>query len=236
MGADLDRLALLKGLGVRSVQLTYNLRNLCGDGALEPGNAGLSKLGHATIARIEKEKMLVDFSHGGQRTIAEGLAASTRSPIISHTGCRSLYDNPRNVWDAEMKACADKGGVIGIYWMPFLVPNSLPTGADVVRHMHHVKNLCGEDHVSVGTDGKLSKTVIDDKARADQKKFYDERAQQAIAAPGEGPDIFNIVAEWDDIMRYRHLAGGLSKAGWTVGQIEKALGGNLMRVYVDTFG
>jgi len=49
-------------------------------------------------------------------------------------------------------------------------------------------------------------------------------------------NIFNIVAEWDDIMRYRHLAGGLSKAGWTVGQIEKALGGNLMRVYVDTFG
>src|SRR5689334_6027938 len=64
VGADLDRLALLRGLGVRSVQVTYNLRNLCGDGALEPGNAGLSRLGYATIARIEKEKMLVDFSHG----------------------------------------------------------------------------------------------------------------------------------------------------------------------------
>jgi membrane dipeptidase len=114
VGADLDRLALLKGLGVRSVQLTYNLRNLSGDGSLEPGNAGLSKLGHATIARIEKEKMLVDFSHGGQRTIAEGLAATTCTPIISHTGCRSLYDHPRNVGDAEMKACADKGGVIGM--------------------------------------------------------------------------------------------------------------------------
>lgn len=236
VGADLDRLALLKGLGVRSVQLTYNLRNLSGDGSLEPGNAGLSKLGHATIARIEKEKMLVDFSHGGPRTIAEGLAATTRTPIISHTGCRSLYDNPRNVWDAEMKACADKGGVIGIYWMPFLVPNGRPSGADLVRHMDHVKNLCGEDHVSIGTDGKLSKTVIDDKARAAQKKFYDDRARQGIAAPGEGPDIFNIVAEWDDMMRYRHLAGGLSKAGWTVGQIEKALGGNLMRVYGEAFG
>jgi membrane dipeptidase len=236
VGADLDRLALLKGLGVRSVQLTYNLRNLCGDGSLEPGNAGLSKLGHATIARLEKEKMLVDFSHGGQRTIAEGIAATTRPPIISHTGCRSLYDNPRNVWDAEMKACADKGGVIGIYWMPFLVPNSRPTGADLIRHMEHVKNLCGEDHVSIGTDGKLSKTIIDDKARAAQKKFYDDRASQGIAAPGEGADIFNIVAEWDDIMRYRHLADGLSKAGWTVGQIEKALGGNLMRVYGESFG
>jgi membrane dipeptidase len=236
VGADLDRLALLKGLGVRSVQLTYNLRNLCGDGSLEPGNAGLSKLGHATIARIEKEKMLVDFSHGGQRTIAEGIAATTRTPIISHTGCRSLYDNPRNVWDAEMKACANKGGVIGIYWMPFLVPNSRPTGADLVRHMDHVKNVCGEDHVSIGTDGVLSKTIIDDKSRAAQKKFYDERAAEGIAAPGEGPDIFNIVADWDDILRYRHLADALSKAGWTAGQIEKALGANLMRVYGESFG
>jgi len=236
VGADLDRLALLKGLGVRSVQLTYNLRNLCGDGSLEPGNAGLSKLGLATIARIEKEKMLVDFSHGGQRTIAEGIAATTRPPIISHTGCRSLHDNPRNVWDAEMKACADKGGVIGIYWMPFLVPNSRPSGADLVRHMDHVKNICGEDHVSIGTDGVLSKTVIDDKSRAAQKKFYEDRAAQGIAAPGEGPDIFNIVADWDDIMRYHHLADGLSKAGWTTGQVEKALGLNLMRVYGASFG
>jgi membrane dipeptidase len=236
VGADLDRLAVLKGLGVRSVQLTYNLRNLSGDGSMEQANAGLSKLGHATIARIEKERMLVDFSHGGQRTIAEGLAATTRTPIISHTGCRSLHDNPRNVWDAEMKACADKGGVIGIYWMPFLVPNSRPTGADLIRHMDHVKNLCGEDHVSVGTDGVLSKTTLDDKARAAQKKFYDDRAAQGIAAPGEGPDIFNIVADLDDIMRYRRLADGLSRAGWTSSQVEKALGGNLLRVYGETFG
>ena len=236
VGADLDRLALLKGLGVRRVQLTYNLRNLSGDGSLEPGNAGLSKLGHATIARIEKEKMLVDFSHGGQRTIAEGLAATKRTPIISHTGCRALNDNPRNVGDAEMKLCADKGGVVGIYWMPFLVPNSRPTGADLVRHMDHVKNLCGEDHVSIGTDGVLSKTVMDDKARAAQKKFYEERSAEGIAAPGEGPDIFNIVAEWDDVMRYRKLADGLSKSGWTTSQIEKALGANLMRVYAESFG
>ena len=236
VGADLDRLALLKGLGVRSVQLTYNLRNLCGDGSLEPSNAGLSKLGLATIARIEKEKMLVDFSHGGQRTIAEGIAATTRPPIISHTGCRALHDNPRNVWDAEMKACADKGGVVGIYWMPFLVANSRPSSADLIRHMEHVKNLCGEDHVSIGTDGILSKTVINDKSRAAQKKFYEGRAAQGIAAPGEGPDIFNIVADWDDIMRYRHLADGLSKAGWTTGQVEKALGSNLMRVYGASFG
>jgi membrane dipeptidase len=236
VGVDLNRVAQMKGLGVRIVQLTYNLRNLSGDGSLEPGNGGISKLGRATIARVEKERLLVDFSHGGQRTIAEGLDATTRPPIISHTGCRSLHDNPRNVWDAEMTACADKGGVVGIYWMPFLVPNSRPTGSDLVRHMEHARNVCGEDHVSIGTDGVVNRTVLDDKARTAQKAFYDRRAAMGIAAPGEGPDIFNIVAEWDDEKRFKHLADGLARAGWTSTQIDKALGGNLLRLYAETFG
>ena len=90
IGPDLDRLALYRGLGVRIVQLTYNLRNLSGDGALEPADAGLSKLGRATIARIEAEKLLLDLSHGGRRTTREAIAAATRPLVISHTGCRAL--------------------------------------------------------------------------------------------------------------------------------------------------
>ena len=236
VGTSLDRLAVLKGLGVRVVQLTYNLQNLSGDGSLEPANGGLSKLGRATIARIEKEKLLLALSHGGQRTVAEALAAATRTPMISHTGCRALHDNPRNTWDPEMKACADRGGVVGIYWMPFLVANSKPTGADLIRHMEHARQVCGEDHVSIGTDGAINKTEINDKARAAQKAFYDERAAKGIAAPGEGADIFNIVAEFDDKLRFKHLADGLMRAGWSTGQVEKALGGNLLRVYGEAFG
>jgi membrane dipeptidase len=57
-----------------------------------------------------------------------------------------------------------------------------------------------------------------------------------IAAPGEGPDIFNIVADWDDNLRFKHLADGLARAGWSSAQIEKALGGNLLRLYGETFG
>ena len=236
VGPELDRLALLKGLGVRVVQLTYNNRNLSGDGCLEPANAGLSKLGRATIARIEQEKLLLDLSHSGQRTVAEGLAASTRPSTISHTGCRDLCDTPRNQRDAELKACADKGGVVGVYWMPFLVPNSRPTGADLVRHMDHAANVCGEDHVSIGTDGVIFKTELNDKAREDQRKFFEDRKARGIAAPGEGPDIFNIVGEWDGHMRFLRLAEGLSKAGWKSARIDKALGGNLMRLYRDTWG
>lgn len=236
VGARLERLSILKGLGVRVVQLTYNLRNLSGDGCLEPANAGLSKLGRATIARIEQEKLLLDLSHSGQRTVAEALAAATRPPTISHTGCRALNDNPRNQWDAELKACARKGGVIGIYWMPFLVANGKPTGADLVRHMEHVRQLCGEDHVAIGTDGIVNQTVIDDKARERQRRFFEDRSKRGIAAPGEGPDIFNIVADWDGPQRFERLADGLAKAGWRSAAIDKALGGNLLRLYREVWG
>lgn len=236
VGTELDRLATLKGLGVRVVQLTYNLRNLSGDGCLEPANAGLSKLGHATVARVEHEKLLLDLSHSGQRTVAEGLAAATRPPTISHTGCRALNDNPRNQWDAELRACADKGGVVGIYWMPFLVASGKPSGADLVRHMEHVRQVCGEDHVGIGTDGIIPKTVIDDKARANQQHFFDDRTKRGIAAPGEGPDVFNILAEWDDPGRFEHLAAGLARAGWSGAAIDKALGGNVLRLYREVWG
>ena len=69
--------------------------------------------------------------------------------------------------------------------------------------------------------------MIDDKARAAQKKFYDERAAKGIAAPGEGPDIFNIVADWDDNLRFGIWPTAWRGPGWSTGQIEKALGGNL---------
>lgn len=235
IGPDLDRITLLKGLGVRIVQLTYNNRNLSGDGCLEPANAGISRLGRATIARIEKEKLLLDLSHSGQRTVAEGIRAATRPMAISHTGCRDLHDNPRNQYDAELRACAEKGGVVGIYWMPFLVANGKPTGADLIRHMDHAVKICGEDHVSIGTDNILYKTVIDDKAREQQKAFYERRLSAGITAPGEGPDVFNIVAEWDGHMRFRMLADGLARAGWSQARIDKILGGNLMRLYGETW-
>ena len=236
IGTTLDRLDTLNSLGVRVVQLTYNLRNLSGDGSLEPATAGLSKLGRATIARIEKNRQLLDLSHGGARTIAEGLAAATRPPTIRHTGCRSLHDNPRNVWDSELKACADKGGVVGIYWMPFLVPGGKPTTADLIRHMAHAVDVCGEDHVGIGTDGSLSTVVIDAKARAEQKKFFDDRTAKGIAAPGEGPDVFNMIAELNSPLRFRMLSEALDRAGWTGSRIDKVLGGNLLRLYGEVWG
>lgn len=236
IGTQLDRVAMFKALGLRILQLTYNRRNLCGDGALEPANAGLSKLGRETIAAIEKASLLLDLSHGGQRTIAEAIAASTRPMTISHTGCRALNDNPRNVFDAELKAMADKGGVAGIYFMPFLTADSKPTREDLLRHFDHAVNVCGEDHVSIGTDGGSSALVIDDKGRAAARLEYQQRSAAGIAAPGEGPDVFTWVEAYNSPLRLRMLADDLAGRGWKAARIEKILGGNLMRLWGETWG
>lgn len=236
IGIELDRIAELKARGLRQIQLTYNQRNLSGDGALEPANAGLSRLGRATIARIEAERLVLDLSHGGAQTQIEAIAAATRPPIISHTGCRNLFDHPRNVWDTVMKAAADKGGVTGIYFMPFLAAGSQPTGEDLIAHIMHAARVCGEDHVSIGTDGSTIPMVIDDAARAAARKDWEMRSAAGFAAPGEGPDVFTVVMDYNSIDKYERLGADLQRRGWTSAQVEKLFGANLLRVYREVWG
>jgi membrane dipeptidase len=132
---DLSRLAELHRLGIRIVQPTYNRRNLLGDGCLEPANAGLSKTGIEAIAKMNELGILVDLSHCGRQTAADAIKASTRPVAFTHTGSAAQNDHPRNRTDAELRAIADKGGVSGVFFMPFLSEGRQPTAADVIRHL-----------------------------------------------------------------------------------------------------
>lgn len=236
VGPALDRLAEMKKGGVRCVQLTYNLANLSGDGSIEPRNGGLTNLGRDTIRRIESEKLLLDLAHGGARTIDEAIAYAKRPLTISHTGARAITDHPRNVSDAAIRAVADKGGVVGVYFMPYLAPNSHPTGAMLLDHVDHIAKVGGEDHVAVGTDGGVLPLVIDAKARENARKDYEQRKAAGIAAPGEGPDVFTVVEDYNSLDKLERLAGDLMKRGWTTIQVEKLLGHNLLRLYGDVWG
>jgi membrane dipeptidase len=236
VGPELDRLTQLKKDGVMTVQLTYNNANLAGDGSLEPRNAGLSKLGRATIERIEAEKLLLDLSHGGARTMAEAAAFAKRPLVISHTAARDLYDHPRNTHDSTIKAVADKGGVVGVYFMPFLRSDSKPTGADLIAHIEHVANVAGEDHVGLGSDNGVLPTPITEKSIKENREWAAERIKAGIAAPGEGPDVFPIVAEYNSIDRYWRLANDLAKRGWSEARLVKLFGGNFLRVYREAWG
>jgi membrane dipeptidase len=232
---DAARVATFSALGVKVMQLTYNRRGLCGDGCLEPDNAGLSQFGREVIAKINEAKVLLDLSHAGQKTIAEGVAASAGPLAITHSGCRSLVENPRNTFDAEMRALAKKGGVFGVYLMPFLTTKGQPQREDLIRHLEHAVNVCGEDHVGIGTDNPLLGFEINDQSRKEQREFYENRAKRGIAAPGEAADVFNMVEGYNDALRYEHLASDLSRRGWSSTRIEKVLGENFMRLYGEVW-
>ncbi len=233
--ADAARVELFKALGLRTLQLTYNKRNLAGDGCLERANAGISDWGREVIARINAAKLLLDLSHAGQRTIAEGIAETKAPPAITHSGCRDLVDFPRNTYDREIHALADKGGVIGIYFMPFLRPSGQAQQEDLLRHLDHAVNVGGEDHVGIGTDGPLLGVEINDEARARQRAFFEQRSKAGIAAPGEAADVFNIVEGYNVAARFDRLAADLRKRGWTAARVDKVLGGNFLRLYREVW-
>ena len=236
VGPELDRLAQLKKDGVMSVQLTYNLQNLAGDGSLEPTNGGLSNLGRDTIRRIETEKLLLDLAHGGARTMAEAAAFAKRPLVISHTGSRALIDHPRNTADDTIKAVADKGGVVGVYFMPYLAVNQHPTGAELIAHVEHVANVAGEDHVGIGTDNGVLPTVLDAATKAKLDDWERLRIKLGIAAPGEAVGVYPLVADYNSVDRYRRFAMDLQKRGWSETRLEKLMGGNFLRVYREAWG
>ena len=233
---DAARVDNFAALGVKVIQLTYNKRNLAGDGCLERSNAGLSDFGREVIARLNRARLLLDLSHAGQRTQAEGIAATAAPPSITHSGCRALADLPRNTYDAEMRALADKGGVFGVYLMPFLRTSGQPQREDLLRHLDHAVNVCGEDHVGIGTDNPMLGYTINDEAREQQRRFYEERARQGIAAPGEAADVFNLVEGYNDAVRYDRIAADLRSRGWSSARIDKVLGGNFVRLFGEVWG
>jgi membrane dipeptidase len=228
---DLKNLAVFSDLGVRIVQPTYNVRNLMGDGCIEKADGGLSKLGYDFIAEMNRLNLLLDLSHAGPRTIAEGIAASKAPMAITHTGCRALVDLPRNTRDSELKALADRGGVAGIYFMPFLRLSGQPHAEDLIRHIEYAVNVCGEDHVGLGTDGSISGVPLTDAYRAYVRKDEEARIKAGYAAPGESADVLTIVPEYDDPLRFLHLAQDLARRGWTDGRIDKLLGANFARLF-----
>lgn len=235
-GESLDRLDLFCDLGLRIVLFTYNRRNLVGDGCLEPGNAGLSIFGRELLARLNEKRVLVDLSHCGERTTLESIEGSKQAVAITHAGCRALADLPRNKSDEELRKLADRGGVVGIYLMPYLRTSGQPMAEDVIRHLEHALQVCGEDHVGIGTDGTISPVNVTPEYRKQYTAEMAKRRQLGIAAPGERDDAFTFVPDLNTPRRFETLAYLLSKRGHSDNQIGKILGGNFDRLFREVWG
>jgi membrane dipeptidase len=230
-GENLDRYDEFHDFGVRIVQLTYNRRNLMGDGCLEPGNAGLSRLGRDMVARMNATGSLVDLSHCSRRTTREGVEASRQPVAITHSGCAALSDNPRNKDDDTLRLLAAHGGVIGIFIMPYLRSTGQVMADDVIRHIEHAVNICGEDHVGIGTDGGTSAVAITPEFRKAFAEEVAERQKRGISAPGERPDSFTFAPDLNTPRRFETIATLLSRRGHSDARIEKIIGGNFARLF-----
>ena len=232
---NLDRLQMLYRFGLRIIQPTYNLRNLLGDGCLEPGNAGLSKSGRDAIRRMNELGILVDLSHCGRQTTNEAMEASTRPVAFTHTGCAAVYDHPRNKTDEQLRALADKGGVAGIYFMPYLRPSGQPMAEDVIRHVEHALQAAGEDHVGIGTDGVVSALELTPEYVKMHKEEVAARKKAGIGAAGESEDVYLYIPDLNTPRRLETLADLLFKRGHSSTRVEKLLGANFARLFHDAW-
>jgi membrane dipeptidase len=236
VGTNAARVDIFGDLGVRVIQLTYNPANPLGDGSMAPENRGLTPLGHEVVERLNANRLMVDLSHSGERTCLDA-ARSSKQPIsINHTGCRALNDVPRNKTDEELRLVAGKGGFVGIYFMPFLSASGHAAAQDVVAHIEHAVNVCGEDHVGIGTDGTVTSIDDLDAYKGRLAKEIEARRAAGISAAGERPDTFPFVVDLRGVSQFRDLANRLAARGYTTGRIEKILGGNFLRYARDVWG
>ncbi len=225
-----DRIELFRNLGVRVMQLSYNRKSPFGAGVMEPNGGGLTPLGHEAVAKMNGVGVAIDVSHANAQTTADAIAASSKAVIMTHAGCSAVHPHPRNKTDEHLRALAAKGGVVGIYDLPYLAASpKQPTVDDYMAHMEHALKIVGEEHVGVGSDVGIEPFDVSPKGMAEFNKFEEERQKSGLAAPEE--DRPTYVVRLNTPRRIEIIADQLLKRGYSTSTVEKVIGGNFVRVF-----
>lgn len=218
-------------VGVRIVQLTYNERNLIGDGCVEAANSGLSRYGQRVVAEMNRLGMLVDLSHCGEQTTKDAIEVSTRPVAITHANAKALTPSVRNKEDSTIRRLAEKGGIIGAaFWAPLTYRDAQrrPVFEDFLDHVDHLVQVAGIDHVGVGSD----------LGEGENRAVYESK----FMGPGMVfPEVTGMLGGWytfDDRMvdglgstvNFPDVTEGLLRRGYGDDDVRKLLGGNFLRV------
>lgn len=235
-GWDLEKLKTFYTMGVRQIQLIGGRRNYIADSCWEPTNAGLSKYGYEVVEAFNDTGIIVDLSHVGEQSALDAITASKEPVIFSHSGCYALCPHPRNVSDRNIKAMAERGGVICVYNQSGWLTKDPTVSMDhYLAHVEHVINIGGEDHVAMGTDQDAvdMSAMRPDEVQRHQASFNRRRKDY----PQLNWDIKHMrVPELSHPMRLRHLTQALHKKGYKPRTIEKIIGGNYVRVFKEIVG
>lgn len=154
---DITLLDIFYRLGLRVLGVTHSRRNQAADGAFfeptasgKPG--GLSRFGVELVNRCMELGVVVDVSHLNEPGFWDVIEHTTDPVIASHSNCRALHDHPRNLWDEQIEAVCEAGGVIGINAIKAFLQGEEPSIETVVDHVEHIVNSAGIDHVGFGFD------------------------------------------------------------------------------------
>lgn len=231
-------------LGVRVIQLTYNTQNLCGAGACDRGDSGLTRFGEAVIDAIEEHNILLDLSHCADKTTMDAIEYADGPVAFTHVGVRTLCNAiGRCKTDEQIKAVAESGGVIGfIAGYPPLVKRDPETYEvlestihDVLDGIEYLVDLVGVDHVGIGTD--MNDKGRDDKSLPATSSLRHHREEfPEVFGRGSTDEYGPAIAGLERHTEMGNLTRGLVARGFTDDDIEKILGRNFLDLFERVWG
>lgn len=161
LNGDVGMVEVFYELGVRQMLFAYNRNNLAGGGCHD-GNVGLTDFGRSVVREMNRVGMIVDCTHCSFRTTMEAMELSSTPVIFSHSNARTLHDHERNILDEQIIACASGGGIVAVTGIGLFIGDNGAVVDDLVRHIDHMVELVGPDHVGIGMDSVLE---VDENAR-----------------------------------------------------------------------
>jgi membrane dipeptidase len=229
-GLDWRRLELFYNLGIRVIQLTYNSRNYVGDGCTERTDAGLSHFGIELVRALNELGVLIDLSHCGPQTAWDAVRASNKPVACTHTFCLALSKHDRGKTDDLLRAVADTGGYVGILVVPFFISDQPDVTLEVaMNHLERAAEICGIDHVGVGTDwGAVFPRELADKMNQEMN-VIGFRPEHRVDWNAQMPDY----RSWED---WPNITRRLVQRGFSDDDIAKILGLNFLRVFERVVG
>jgi membrane dipeptidase len=223
---ELDRLDILYGFGLRSCGIAYSEGNALGSGLRETNDAGLTEFGRLAVRRMNRLGIAIDVSHAGDRTSLDTIERSEQPVFVTHAGARALWNTKRMKPDEVLKACAERGGVIGISAAAHTTlteRHPLHSLESVMEHFEYVLKLVGIEHVAFGPDIFFGDHVGLHRFFAKQFSLAASRGNLKIQEVEYVDGIENPSESFPNIVRW------LVRHAYSDGDIGMVIGGNVMR-------
>ena len=219
-------------LGIRMMHLTYQRRNMIGDGCAEKANAGLSDFGRSAILEMNRVGVIPDCAHAGWQTSLEAAQVSTKPVVASHSTVGAIHPHIRSKPDEVIRAIADSGGYLGVC----CIPRFLRGSGDLQQLLNHIDYLVkkfGADHVAIGTD-----VAYTSQNAASERRKIPSRGRRRKEFRSLWPDDpFPTTPVMSQSMAWTNwplFTVGLVQRGHSDDDIRKIIGGNVMRVLQET--